>query len=125
MKKILGLIVIIIAGIGGYLGLNYYNDTYKTATAYAVTSSKIPVKIPTKDDDGNIVNDSYSYQYTVTFVKENGEKQKMDFEIAGQNPKPFEPGAYIKAEISKTRVNAPTKVKKNKVPSKIQAELGE
>ncbi|OTP24876.1 DUF1093 domain-containing protein [Enterococcus mundtii] len=123
MGKILGLIGIFILGIGGYLGFNYYNDTYKTSTAYAITSSEIPVKVPTKDIDGKEVEDSYSYNYTVIFVTENGDKQKMEFEIAGKDPKPFEPGSYIKAEVSKKRVNAPTQITENEVPNNVKSEI--
>lgn len=123
MGKILGLIGIFILGIGGYLGFNYYNDTYKTSIAYAVSPPEVPVKVPTKDIDGKEVADSYSYNYTVIFVKENGDKQKMNFEIAGKDPKPFEPGSYIKAEVSKKRVNAPTQIKENEIPNNVKAEI--
>ncbi|MBI0605125.1 DUF1093 domain-containing protein [Enterococcus faecalis] len=123
MEKLLGLIGIFILGIGGYLVFNYYNDTYKTSAAYAVTSSEIPVKVPTKDIDGKEVADSYSYKYTVIFVKENGDKQKMKFEIEGKDPKPFEPGSYIKAEVSKKRVNSPTQITENEVPNNLKEEI--
>lgn len=123
MSKILGLISIILLGMVSYFGFNYYNDTYKTSTAYAITPLEIPVKEPTKDDKGTEIGDSYSYNYTVTFVKANGDKQKLDFEIAGKDPKSFEPGTYIKAEISKKRVNAPTQITENEVPSDVKAEI--
>ncbi|MFP8866696.1 DUF1093 domain-containing protein [Enterococcus faecalis] len=123
MRKIIGLIGIFILGFGGYFGFDYYNDTYKTSTAYAVTSEKIPAKLPTKDSNGGKIAGTYSYNYSVTFVKENGDKQKMDFEIADKDPKPFEPGTYIKAEVSKNRVNAPTQIAENEVPDSVKAEI--
>jgi uncharacterized protein YxeA len=125
MEKILALVGIFILVIGGYFGFNYYNDTYKTSIAYAVTPSEIPVKVPTKDIDIDVkeVVDSYSYKYTVTFIKENGDKQRMNFEIAGKDPKPFEPGSYIKAEVSKKRVNTPTQIKENEVPNNVRVEI--
>ena len=120
MKKILGLIALCILG---YFGFDYYNQTYNTATAYAQVPATIPVKAETLDMDGKKVSNSYSYKYTVTFVKENGDKKKMDFELSGENPKPFEPGTFIKAEISKERVNSPTQVLESEVPSKVKAEF--
>ncbi|MGM0217630.1 YxeA family protein [Enterococcus sp. AZ126] len=124
MKKILGLIGIVVLCVAGYFGFNYYNQTYKTTTAYAQVPNEIPTKAETLDLDGKKVSGSYSYKYKVIFVKENGDKKQMDFELSGENPKPFDPGAFIKAEISTDRVNNPTQVPDSDVPNKVKAELG-
>lgn len=61
MGEILGLLGIFILGVWGvYLGFNYYNDTYKTSTAYAVVSPENPAKMPTEDDNGSKILYSYS-----------------------------------------------------------------
>jgi len=123
MRKIFGIIGLIALCVFGYFGINYYNRTYSTVKAYAKVPDRIPEKEETLDIDGKKVNDIYSYKYQVTFVKENGDKQKMDFELSGKSPKPFEPGTYIKAEISKERVNNPTKVLESEVPNKVKAKI--
>lgn len=123
MKKVLGLASIVILGIVGYFGYNYYNETYMTETAFALVPNDIPARVATTDIDGKEIGNSYSFHYTVTFVKKNGAQQKMDFELLGKDPQPFKPGAYIKAEISKERVNSPKQISENEVPDKIKKKL--
>ncbi|MBO0422786.1 hypothetical protein BCR22_04210 [Enterococcus plantarum] len=123
MNKILGLIGLIALCAIGYFAFDYYNQTYNTTVAYAKVPTDVPEISDTLDIDGKKVKDTYSYKYNVTFVKENGDKQEMDFELFGKNPKPFESGAYIKAEISKERVNSPTQISENEVPNKVREEL--
>lgn len=121
MGKVIGAIAVILLGVGGYFGYQYYNETYKTTTAYAKVSTEVPEKVQSKDDQGRLVEKIYEYDYTVTFVKENGETTKRDFAVSGENPKPLTPGSYIKAEISNKRVNSPTTVAE--VPSKIKDKV--
>ncbi len=123
MGKIVSLIGIILLVVVGYFGYQYYNDTYKTVTAYALTPAEIPVKVVTKDVHRNGVEGSYSYKYSVDFVKENGERQKMNFEVSGKDPQPFEAKSYIKAEISNRRVNSPVQISPNNVPNKVKELL--
>ncbi|MFG5531528.1 DUF1093 domain-containing protein [Enterococcus faecalis] len=106
-----------------YLDFNYYNDTYKTSTTYAVVSPENPAKMATEDDNGSTISDSYSYNYMVTFVKENDDRQKIKFDILVKDPKPSTPRAYIKAEVSKKRVSASNQVTENKVPNNVKVEI--
>ena len=65
----------------------------------------------------------YTY-YTFEFVKKNGEKELMTYDLSGENVKPFAPNTLVKAEISKTRViSGPNEVPQSEVPAKILSEL--
>ncbi|EPI38521.1 hypothetical protein D348_00128 [Enterococcus faecalis SLO2C-1] len=77
----------------------------------------------TEDDNGSTISDSYSYNYMVTFVKENDDRQKIKFDILVKDPKPSTPRAYIKAEVSKKRVSASNQVTENKVPNNVKVEI--
>lgn len=127
MKKVILLIVALAAIIFVTFKsplYTYYKDTYKGSTAYSVVPKEVPIKEQTKDQNGAIVPDSYSYNYTFTFIKEDGSKQVLPYELAGENVTPFEPGKLITAEISKNRIlTGPNSVKKNKIPEKALAEL--
>ena len=123
MGKFIGALAVILLGVGVFFGYQYYNNTYKTTTAYAKIPEIVPEKIKTKDMSGDIVENSYTYEYDVTFVKENGETTKRTFDVSGENPQPLKPGSYIKAEISNERVNAPTEVAAADVPNSIKEQL--
>lgn len=126
IKKIVILVGLLIIGIVSYYGYKYYESTYKTITAYAVVPANVPEKEKTKSNDGKEVKGIYSYKYTLTFVNEDGEHKKMEFESSGETPTPLEPNSYVKAEISKKRVvKGPNKVAENKIPKNVKKELME
>jgi uncharacterized protein (TIGR01655 family) len=124
MKKILLAILVLIIAVGGYFGYKYYADTYQGVTAYAITPKEVPDKKQTVDDSGNKVEGYSSYTYTFEFVKENGEKQEMTYELSGQNVQPYAPDTLIKAEISKKRIiSGPNEVAEKDVPTSVMNVL--
>lgn len=120
MKKIIGLIGIVVLCVLGYAGFKYYSETYNTTKAYAQIPNEVPAKVETLDSNGKKINGSYSYNYEVTFIKENGERQQMKFELTGTNPEPFKPGSFIQAEVSKDRVNNPSQIQESELPNKVK-----
>lgn len=125
MKKVLGIIGIIILVAAGIFGFNYWNNTYRSSTAYAVVPTEVPKKEQTISDGGKKIEGDYSYAYTFNFYDKNGKKTKLDFVLSGSDPKPFTPGSVVKAEISKTRVtNGPSEISKSQVPAKAKSALG-
>ncbi|MCK8627461.1 YxeA family protein [Fructobacillus cardui] len=129
MKKKVALsavgLITILFGLGlFYQGVNYYQNTYAAQIAYTKVPDQIPKKVVTKDDSGKVVPNSYSYNYTFTFVLTDGSQRKLDFALSGSTVKAYQPGAYLQANISKTRVvYGPEVVNKNKVPRDLQELL--
>lgn len=119
MKKIIGIIVIVAVVVVGFFGFQYYQNTYNGHEAYAKVPTTVPEKHETKDSNGKVIGNSYSYDYTFTFVTPKGEKVEMGYTLIGEDPQPLTPGAYISAEISKTRiVSGPNDIEKSKIPLK-------
>ncbi|MFT8411752.1 MAG: DUF1093 domain-containing protein [Schleiferilactobacillus perolens] len=106
MKKILGVILVILIGVGGFYSYQYWNKTYNAKTAYAIAPA-VPKKTETVDMDGKkVVEDGqqlYSYDYNIQFVREDGSKVTIPVEISNKDPKPLTPGTYLKAKVSQTR----------------------
>jgi uncharacterized protein YxeA len=124
MKKILGVLGIVALAAITFFGFRYYMETYQGETAYAVVPKEVPQKTVTKDMSGKEVSGSYSYYYTFIFVKSNGQTQKMDYEISGEQPTPLEPGSYVVAKISKKRVTeGPNPIEVSKIPKKAKQVL--
>jgi len=125
MKKIFGLVTLVIIVIGGYFGYQYYHDTYVGEIAYA----KVPVQVPERKEHKSKsgigdTSDWYSYDYAVTFVKENGTIQEDTFQLSEDNQQPLRPNSYIKAKLSKKRIlEGPTTVDQSEIPKKVLAEL--
>lgn len=124
MKKIIGLFLLLLLILGGYFGYNYWKDTYKGETAYAIVPTRIPQKKQTVDQDGKAQNGLYSYKYKLKFMKKNGEFQMMKFNITDYNPAPLTPGSYIEVKISKKRlVEGPKQINKTDIPTSILNKL--
>lgn len=129
MKKILVVLLLGVTAFIGFKGYVYYNDTYKATTAYALVPENIPEKTETVDDSGNKITDSdgsvnYTYSYSFTFVKTNGATQMQEFSLSGSKPIPYEPGSYVRAEISNKRVvKGPYSVAEKDVPKEILDKL--
>lgn len=124
MKKIVGVLFVGLLVFGGYKGYKYYQSTYSGISAYAVVPKEIPTKEQTKDDSGNEIPGYSSYNYTFSFIKDNGETQTMSYELHGENPSPFTPGAIVKAKISEKRViEGPNEVSESDVPTSILEKL--
>lgn len=123
MKKILGLLLVVVLVAGGWFGFKYYNDTYKGTDAYAKVT-QTPTKEPTKDSSGKVQAGLYSYTYELTFVHADGTTQQMGFEVSGKDPQPLTVGKYVKAKISAKRViEGPNYIDASAVPAKAMAKL--
>lgn len=110
--------------LGGYFGYNYWKDTYKGETAYAIVPARIPEKKQTVDQDGKVQNGLYSYKYNLKFMRENGELQMMNFNITDSNPVPLTPNSYIEVKISKKRlIEGPKQINKTDIPTSILNKL--
>lgn len=126
MKKIILTILLIIVAIGGFFGYKYCEKTYASHVAYAQIPDTIPAKEQTKDSRGKIVDNMFSYTYELTFVDQKGNTQKLSYEMSSENPKPFEPNSFVKADISATRVtNGPTSVSKAALPKIVAEKLAD
>ncbi|MTD38630.1 YxeA family protein [Erwinia sp. CPCC 100877] len=124
MKKIIGLFLLVLLVVGGYFGYSYWNDTYRGVVAYAVVPNEVPEKKQMRDQDGKVQSGLYSYDYTLTFIKENGESQTMEVSITDSNPVPLVSNSYVKAKISKKRViEGPNQVNKSDIPEKVVNKL--
>lgn len=124
MKKIIALVVVVLLGVVGFKGWQYYQETYQGVTAYALVPETVPEKVQTVDDSGEKIAGWSSYKYQLTFVKADGSTQQMSYELSNSDPTPLRPGAIVKAEISQKRViEGPNEVAQNKVPDKVLAQL--
>lgn len=95
----------------------YYDNTYVSSKAYTKAPAVVAKREITKDDAGNTIKGSYSYNYHFNFVTTNGTVKKISFELSGENIKPFKDNEFLEAEISNTRVvYGPTTINKNNVP---------
>lgn len=128
MKKVLGIIAVVLVALIAWVGYHEWATTYKTTDAYALVPAT-PEKTRTRDNQGKKVSDSngnplYSYTYTFKFVTTNGQTRTLEWEQEGTNPTPLTPGTYVYAKISQKRVNnGPNPVSVNKVPSDVKAKL--
>ena len=117
-------LLVVVLGVGGYFGYKYYSETYQGVTAYAITPNEIPEKKQTVDASGKKIEGYSSYEYTFEFIKENGKKQVMTYELSDQNVHPYAPNTLAKAEISQKRViSGPNEVAEKDVPASILKQL--
>lgn len=124
MKKTILLVAALLGVTLALSGCSYYNDTYKGVTAYALVPTEVPEKEATKDQNGKVQDGLYSYNYDLTFVKEDGSTQEMSVEVSAKDPVPLTPDSYITAEISAKRITeGPNPVAKEDIPEKALAVL--
>ncbi|WP_125571732.1 DUF1093 domain-containing protein [Lacticaseibacillus songhuajiangensis] len=128
MKKVLGIIAVVLLVVIGWVGYKEWSSTYKTTEAYALVPAT-PAKTRTVNNEGKKQSDGngnplYSYKYTFKFVTTDGQTRTLRWEQEGTNPTPLTPGAYVYAKISQKRVNNGLNiVSADKVPSSIKAKL--
>lgn len=124
-KKFIALGSLVLVMFFGLNGCSYYKDTYSGQTAYAKVSETVPEKVQTKDSQGEVQEGLYSLNYTFDFVKEDGTKQVMTYELVDKDPQPLEPGSYVRAVISKKRIiKGPNGIKQEEIPEKVRETLG-
>lgn len=124
MKKIIAVIVLLLLAFGGYKGYKYYEETYKSETAYAKTPETVPPLKDTLDNQGKKVDNLKSYDYQLTFVTESGQKIDLSYSVSSENPQPLEPNSYITAEVSKKRITkGPSAIEEAKIPKDVLNKL--
>lgn len=117
MKKIVCLGALILVSLLSLAGCSYYKDTYQGETYYAIVPQETPEKEETKDNQGKVVPNTYTYSYDLTWADAKGNTIEFEAEVSGENPEPLTPGSYVSAEISKKRiVKGPNYVKKEEIP---------
>ncbi len=125
MKKVIGLIILVLLGFVGYKAYTYYHSTYVGEVAYAHVPKKIPEKI--EHETKSAIGDQspwYSYDYKLTFVKEDGTTEVKEVSISHDNPKPLVPNSYVKATISEKRVlKGPNRIDEQSIPKGIYQKL--
>lgn len=121
MMSLIALVALIIVGFTGY---NYYKNTYQGDVGYAQVPTKVPAKQATKNDQGETVPGTYSYEYQLNVVKADGTQTTVPVEVSGEKPTPLTPNSYVKLEFNAKRVlTGPNNITKDKIPTKAQAEL--
>jgi uncharacterized protein YxeA len=126
MKKIIGLFLLVLLILGGYFGYNYWKDVYRGEVAYAIVPTQVPEKKQTLDQNGKVQSGLYTYEYSLDFIKKNGEVQTMEFNITDANPVPLTPNSYVEAKISKKRLlEGPNQINKADIPASIVNHLKE
>ncbi|MCM0583410.1 DUF1093 domain-containing protein [Weissella diestrammenae] len=124
MKRLRLGVVIIIVSVLGIFGYHYYSETYAATTAYARIGQTIPQKKVAKDDSGKEITGIYVYEYQMKYVTKNGEKRTVQTDVMGTDPKPFQPGKIIQAEVSQKRVvKGPSYINESKVDQKILNQI--
>ena len=127
MKKILGIVAVLIVIAGGWFGYKYWHETYQSQTAYAKVGEAVKKNSKTSDGKNYKVNGKqyYYYEYEFDFVLKDGTTRHLGFDSAeSANPTPLAPGSYVTAEISqKCVVKGPNPISLGNIPSAVQAKL--
>lgn len=123
MRKISLAVIVLLAIILGWRGMDYYRNTYMGQRAYAQVTT-VPAKTATRDQDGKKEPGYYSYIYHFTWVYKDGSTRQQTFEQSSEDPKPFKAGSYVTAVVSKNRViKGPVTVKQTDIPAKALSVL--
>lgn len=127
MKKILGLLGLVVLVVAGYFGYKYWDSTYNGQTAYAIVQT--PTKKESKNDDGSNYTKNgqqyYYYDYELSWVTESGKKLTVGWDSPeGPNPTPITAGSIVKGKVSQKRViEAPNVVSEGDVPESVLNQL--
>lgn len=115
MKKIFGILIIVLLVFISYKGFVYYQNRYVGTTYYAKTSAT-PAKIQDLlDDQGKKVNTGYSY--SLIGVNEKGETKKVEFELTDSA---YPPNTYLEVRSSKEIVLKQATINESKIPKSIK-----
>ena len=127
MKKVVGVVGVLVLIVIGFFGYQYWNSTYNGVDAYAVvTEGK---KEASKNEDGSLykVNGKqyYTYEYELKWVTKNGQTRNLGYSSEeSANPKALTPGSYVKAKVAQKRVlTTPQPISKQALPQTVKAKL--
>ncbi|MCH3577633.1 YxeA family protein [Enterococcus faecium] len=126
MKKILGLIVIILIAFIGWKGWDYYQSTYVGKDYYAVVKAPMPAETDIKADNGEVLG--RGFKYNVDAYAENGEKRQLDFDVItsgdSANGSAYPEGTILQLKASEKRIIEKKVITSDKVPSSVKEKLG-
>ncbi|MDF3334920.1 DUF1093 domain-containing protein [Lacticaseibacillus rhamnosus] len=127
MKKVVGVVGVLVLIVIGFFGYQYWNSTYNGVEAYAlVTEGK---KEASKNEDGSLykVNGKqyYTYEYELKWVTKDGQTRNLGYSSEeSANPKALTPGSYVKAKVAQKRVlTTPQPISKQALPQTVNAKL--
>ncbi|OFP96174.1 hypothetical protein HMPREF2965_05730 [Lactobacillus sp. HMSC075D02] len=127
MKKVVGVVGVLVLIVIGFFGYQYWNSTYNGVDAYAVvTEGK---KEASKNEDGSLykVNGKqyYTYEYELNWVTKDGQTRNLGYSSEeSANPKALTPGSYVKAKVAQKRVlTTPQPISKQALPQTVKAKL--
>ena len=127
MKKVVGVVGVLVLIVTGFFGYQYWNSTYNGVEAYAlVTEGK---KEASKNEDGSLykVNGKqyYTYEYELKWVTKDGQTRNLGYSSEeSANPKALTPGSYVKAKVAQKRVlTTPQPISKQALPQTVKAKL--
>lgn len=127
MKKVVGVVGVLVLIAIGFFGYQYWNSTYNGVDAYAVvTEGK---KEASKNEDGSLykVNGKqyYTYEYELKWVTKDGQTRNLGYSSEeSANPKALTPGSYVKAKVAQKRVlTTPQPISKQALPQTVKAKL--
>ena len=127
MKKVVGVVGVLVLIVIGLFGYQYWNGTYNGVEAYAlVTEGK---KEASKNEDGSLykVNGKqyYTYEYELKWVTKDGQTRNLGYSSEeSANPKALTPGSYVKAKVAQKRVlTTPQPISKQALPQTVKAKL--
>lgn len=127
MKKVVGIVGVLVLIVIGFFGYQYWNSTYNGVDAYAVVIEG--KKVASKNEDGSLykVNGKqyYTYEYELKWVTKNGQTRNLGYSSEeSANPKALTPGSYVKAKVAQKRVlTAPQPVSEQALPQTVKAKL--
>ncbi|UUT37237.1 YxeA family protein [Lacticaseibacillus rhamnosus] len=127
MKKVVGVVGVLVLIVIGFFGYQYWNSTYNGVEAYAlVTEGK---KEASKNEDGSLykVNGKqyYTYEYELKWVTKDGQTRNLGYSSEeSANPKALTPSSYVKAKVAQKRVlTTPQPISKQALPQTVKAKL--
>ena len=125
MKKILGLIIVLLLAFGGYKIWDYYQETYVGHNYYGVISEPLPEETTIKDDNGKSFGKGYVYK--VTAFDENGKSRELTFSVVTKGEykdgSAYEAGTILKFNASDKRIIEKSVISIDDVPEKIRKNI--
>lgn len=125
MKKLIGLIVVILLALGGYKVWDYYQSTYVGQDYYGIISEPLPEETTIKDDSGNALGKGFKYE--VTAYNEDGKARQLTFDVIttgiNKNGAAYNAGTIMKFNASDKRIIKKSVIEMNQVPSNLVNKL--
>ncbi|MGX6979814.1 YxeA family protein [Vagococcus elongatus] len=125
MKKVIVLIGVLILGVVGWKGWDYYQSTYVGKDYFGILEAPLPEETTIVDDSDRSLGQGY--KYTVTAFDEDGNSRELNFNIivSGQNANgsPYEAGTVFKFNASDKRIIEKKVISLDDVPKEIQPML--